>query len=86
MAMSGAERQRRYRERHYDDLAHVTLAVRVAVRDRLDLLAWHHGCGMTALVEKLAEAAERSIEARLSGKALAQYRAAGYEDDRPVTA
>jgi hypothetical protein len=38
--MSGAEPQRRYRERHHDDLARVTLDMRPAVRDRLDRLAW----------------------------------------------
>jgi hypothetical protein len=41
MPMSGAERQRRYRERHRGDLARIQLDVRVAVRDRLDRLAWH---------------------------------------------
>jgi hypothetical protein len=30
---------------------------------------------LTALVEKLARAAERSVEAKLSGKALQAYRA-----------
>jgi hypothetical protein len=79
MPMSGAERQRRYRERHSHDLAHLTLDVRVAVRDQFDRLAWHYQCGLTELVEKLAEAAERAVEAKLSGAALAQYRS-GYED------
>jgi hypothetical protein len=86
MPMSGAERQRRYRERHHGDLAHLTLDLRVAVRDQLDRLAWHYDCGLTELVEKLAAAAERHVEARLSGKALATYRAGGYEDDRPARA
>jgi hypothetical protein len=40
---------------------------------------------LTEIVEKLAAAAERHVEARLSGKALATYRAGGYEDDRPAT-
>ena len=39
MPMTNAQRQRRYRERHHDDLAHITLDVRVAVRDQLDRLA-----------------------------------------------
>jgi hypothetical protein len=47
------------------------------VRDQLDRLAWHHGYGATELVE--AEAAERHVEVRLTGRALAAYHAAGYE-------
>jgi hypothetical protein len=39
MPMTNAQRQKRYRERNRDDLAHITLDVRVAVRDRLDRLA-----------------------------------------------
>jgi hypothetical protein len=77
--MSGAERQRRYRERHHDDLAHITLDVRVAVRDRLDRLAWHFQWNLTQLVEELAAAAERHVEAKVTGRALEAYRA-GYED------
>jgi hypothetical protein len=78
MPMSGAERQRRYRERHHGELAHLTLDLRIAARDQLDRLAWHYDCGLTELVEKLAAAAERHVEARLSGKALATYRAGGF--------
>jgi hypothetical protein len=33
MPMSGAERQRRYRERHHGDVTHITLDVRVGVRN-----------------------------------------------------
>jgi hypothetical protein len=68
----GAQRQKRYRERHHDDLAHITLDVRVAVRDRL---------GLTLLVEELAGRAELAVEATLSDAALKAYRDAGYEDE-----
>jgi len=68
MAMTGAERQARFRERHREDLAHITLDVRPAVRDRLDRLASHFGWNVTQLVEELAERAEHAIEAELSGK------------------
>jgi hypothetical protein len=78
MSMSGAERQRRYRERH-PDIAHLTIDVHVTVRDQLDRLAWHYQCSLTELVEKLAAAAEKHVEASLSGPALQQYRAAGHE-------
>jgi hypothetical protein len=80
MPMSGAKRQRRYRERHQDDLARITLDVRVAVRDRLDRLAWHFDWSLTQLVEELAARAERAVEGQLSGAALKAYRDAGYED------
>jgi hypothetical protein len=67
MPMSGAERQRRYRERHRDDLARITLDVQVAVRDRLDRLAWHFQWNLTQLVEELAARAEHAVEGQLSG-------------------
>jgi hypothetical protein len=81
MSMTNAQRQERFRRRHLGrDLVRVSVNVRGAVRDRLDRLAWHYDCSLVALVEKLAEAAERHVEARLTGEALAMYRAAGYED------
>jgi hypothetical protein len=80
MPMSGAERQRHYRERHHDDLAHITLDVRVAVRDRLDRLAWHFNWNLTQLIEELAARAEHAVEGQLSSAALKAYRDAGYED------
>jgi hypothetical protein len=40
--------------------------------------AWHYGYTVTQIIEKLAAGAERVVEARLSGRALEQYRAGGY--------
>jgi len=80
MPMTNAQRQKRYRERHHDELAHITLDVRVAVRDRLDRLAWHFQWNLTQPVEELAERAERAIEGQLTGAALKAYRDAGYEN------
>jgi hypothetical protein len=80
MPMTNAQRQKRYRERNRDDLAHITLDVRVAVRDRLDRLAWHFDWSLTQLVEELAARAELAVEGELTGAALRAYRAAGYED------
>jgi hypothetical protein len=59
--------------------------VRVAVRDQLDRLAWHYHYSLTQLVEELAAATERHVEAKLTGRALKAYRDAGYGDGRPVT-
>ena len=80
MPMTNAQRQKRYRERNRDDLAHITLDVRLAVRDRLERLAWHFDWSLTQLVEELAARAERAVEGQLTGPALEAYRAAGYED------
>ena len=77
MPMSPAERQRRYRERHHGDLARTTLDLRIEARDRLDRLAVHYGWSLVVLVEELAASAERAVEAKLTGKALEEYRAAG---------
>jgi hypothetical protein len=75
MPVTEAERQRRYRERHRDGLAHLTFEVTLAVRD-LDRLA---GTIAAPKLGKLAQAAERSVEAKLSAGALKAYRA-GYDD------
>jgi hypothetical protein len=55
----------------------LTIDVHVTVRDRLDRLAWHYDYCLTELVERLAAAAEKHVEAKLSGEALEVYRAAG---------
>jgi hypothetical protein len=54
MPMSGAERHRRYRERHRGDLVRTTLDLRLDARDRLDRLGVHYGWSLTVLVEELA--------------------------------
>jgi ATP dependent DNA ligase domain len=37
-------------------------------RDRFDRLGWNYNCGLTELVEELAEAAERHVEAEVIGR------------------
>ena len=54
MPMSGAKRQRRYRERHHGDLARTTLDLRINAREQLDRLAWHYRLSLGELVEQLA--------------------------------
>jgi hypothetical protein len=56
------------------------------VRDQLDRLAWHCGVGLTELAEKLATAAERYIEPKLSGAALKAYRDAVTRNEQRVQA
>jgi hypothetical protein len=67
------------------DRLRVRLDVRIAVRDRLDRLAWHFQWSLTRLVEELAARAELAVESDLTGAALKAYRDAGYEDDRPIS-
>jgi hypothetical protein len=52
----------------------------VAVRDRLDGLAWHFQWNLTQLVAELAARAEHTVEGKLSGAALEAYRPADYEN------
>jgi len=78
--MTNAQRQKRYRERHHDELAHITLDLHVDVRERLDRLAWHFQWSMTQLIEEMAAHTGRAVEGQLTGAALKTYRAAGYED------
>jgi hypothetical protein len=64
MALSQAEKQRRYRERH---LAHdgekqrIQCVVSVWTKLKLKRLAHYHGCNLTILIEKLAADAEEAI-------------------------
>jgi hypothetical protein len=88
MPMNKAQRRRLYRRRHHGpdaDLAHVILDVRFDVRDQLNRLAWHYRCIVTQLAEVLAVTAERAVEAKLFGEALAPYRNVGFETRRCVS-
>jgi hypothetical protein len=83
MPLTNAEKQRRYRERHLGpdgDKVRLTSCVSIAARDQLDRLSWHLGYNVTELIEELAAAAERHVEAKLTGAALKAYRDAGCED------
>jgi hypothetical protein len=76
MALTNAEKQRRYRERHLgvdSEKARIQLFLSAMTRAQLDRLAAHRGSTITALVEELAASAERRTVARLTGKALKAY-------------
>jgi hypothetical protein len=76
MALTNAEKQAHYRERHLGvdgDKARVQLFLNAGTRARLDRLARHSGCTVTALIEELAAAAERRVTSKLAGKALKTY-------------
>jgi hypothetical protein len=55
------------------DMERLTLYLSLAARDQLDRLAWHYPWSLTQVVEKLA--GELAVEAKLTVKALARYRA-----------
>jgi hypothetical protein len=73
VALTSAEKQARYRQRHLGDdgdKTRIQLLLNAATRARLDRLARHSGCTVTALIEELAAAAERRVTTKLAGKAL----------------
>jgi hypothetical protein len=75
MPLTSAQKQARYRERHLVNgtRAALHLFVSASTRAKLNRLAHHKGCTMTALVEELATRAERRVMVRLSDKALKAY-------------
>jgi hypothetical protein len=86
---TNAQKQRRWRQRHLGvdgDMARLQVCLSLDARDRLDRLAIYYGYSITCLIEELAAAADRAVTAKLTGKALAAYRAGSYEDDPQVTA
>jgi predicted DNA-binding ribbon-helix-helix protein len=73
MALTNAEKQARYRERHLGvegKKARIQLFLSATAKAQLDRLARHRGYTITALIEELAASAERRAVARLTGKAL----------------
>jgi hypothetical protein len=76
MALTNAEKQRAYRERHLGaagEKASIQLFLSATARAQLDRLAQHKGYTVTALVEELAAQAEQRIANRLTDKALKTY-------------
>jgi hypothetical protein len=76
MALSNAEKQARYRERHLGvdgEKARLQLFLSADTKAQLDRLAHRKGYTVTALIEELAASAERRVIARLSGKARKRY-------------
>jgi len=76
MALSNAEKQARYRERHlgrHGEKARVQLFLSIGARAQLGRLARRKGYTVTALIEELAASAERRVTSQLSGKGLKVY-------------
>ena len=64
MALSPAEKQRRYRERHLGvegAKERLQCVVSVRAKAQLERLAQHHGYSVTRMIETLAADAERAV-------------------------
>jgi hypothetical protein len=72
MALSNAERQARYRERHLKSIdgekVRLSVFVDLYARHRMERIARHQGCTVTALIEAWAAKAEQRIINRMTPK------------------
>lgn len=76
MALTNAEKQARYRQRHlgrHGEKARVQLFLSAGAKAQLGRLARRKDYTVTALIEELAASAERRVTAKLSGKARKRY-------------
>jgi hypothetical protein len=77
MALTNAEKQARWRERHLKNENGTKLRAQfifdASTRAQLKRIACHKGCSVTSLIKEWAASAERRITHQLSGKALKQY-------------
>jgi hypothetical protein len=76
MALTNAEKQARYRDRHLGidgEKARVQLFLSTSSKAQLDRVACYKGYTVTALIEELASQAEHKIVNRLAPKAQREY-------------
>ncbi len=86
MALTAAEKQQRYRERHLGvdgGKERVQLFISVHAKAQLGRLARHHGYTVTRLIEVLAAEAERALLAKLPARRQTVY-LDGKPDDAPA--
>jgi len=81
MALSNAQRQARYRQRHLNDLdgdkAELSLVIDLEARWCLHRIAQHKGRTVTSLIEEWAVAVEDRIVRDMSAEAQRDYYADG---------
>jgi hypothetical protein len=80
MAMTNAEKQRAYRDRHLGfngEKSRMQLVLNVRARFQLERVARHKGYSVTAVVEELAAEVERRIVDRMTSKQRREYFDAG---------
>jgi hypothetical protein len=74
MALTNAEKQARWRERHLKNENGTKLRAQfifdASTRAQLKRIACHKGCSVTSLIKEWAASAERRITHQLSGEAL----------------
>jgi hypothetical protein len=76
MALTNAEKQARYRERHLgidDEKTRVQLFLSVEAKAQLERIARHRGYTVTDLIKEPAAQADQEIAHRLTGKAQTEY-------------
>jgi hypothetical protein len=75
MALTNAERQRAYRERHFakGTKSRLEFVLDAGTKAKLYRLARHKGCTAISLIDEWAGSAERRVTSRLSDKALKAY-------------
>jgi hypothetical protein len=75
MALTNAEKQASYRERHLENGTKTRghFFLEATTKAKLGRLAHHRNCSVPALIGDLAASAERRVTAQLSGKALKRY-------------
>lgn len=73
MALSAAEKQARYRERHLKEgeRERLQLVISLQAKRALERLAQHHGLTMAAMLERLALEEQKRVTADMDGE---QYR------------
>jgi|SRR6516165_1768670 hypothetical protein len=76
MALSGAEKQRRYRKRHFGvggTRKRLHCEIGLAAASALRRLAHHYDCSMTKIIEMLAQRGERKLLGTLSASRRRAY-------------
>jgi hypothetical protein len=76
MALTNAEKQRRYRERHLGkdgEKVRLQACISLACDNQLKRLAIHYGCSVTKMIEVLVRQAEKETLAALSATEAEAY-------------
>ena len=87
MALSQAEKQRRYRERHLGDNGEkqrIQCVVGLRTKLKLKRLAHYYGCSVTTLIENLAADAEEVIVREIASRDIGDYYSAKLQCTSPL--
>ena len=87
MALSQAEKQRRYRERHLGhngEKQRIQCVVGLRTKLKLKRLAHYYGCSVTTLIENLAADAEEVIVREIASRDIGDYYSAKLQCTSPL--